>query len=207
MANGDSSLFALVEIMKIRAPEYLDLMAAQSDAEFESAFDVLLEKALHHLESNSKNFAALDENGLTAVLAAALSVPGLTVCQEANSNGHVDITIHADHCFPMRKKLGEAKIYSGPEYHLQGLSQLLGRYTTGHETRGLVIAYVRQQNIKGLVDKIRARMDADLPQHQQGKTMDHPCKWSFLSRHLHSSGEVLEVGHASCNLHVANAPA
>lgn len=207
MANGDSSLFALVEFMKAKAPEYLDLMAAQSDAEFEKAFDVLLEKALHHLESNSKDFAVLNENGLTAVLTVALSVPGLRVYQEANSNGHVDITIHADHCFPMRKKLGEAKIYDGPEYHLQGLSQLLGRYTTGRESRGLVIAYVRKQNIKGLIDKIRERMDVDLPQKQQGKTMDHLCRWSFLSRHLHSSGEVLEVAHAGCNLHVANVPA
>lgn len=206
MANGDSSLFALVECMKIKAPEYLDLMAAQSDEEFENAFDVLLEKALHHLESNSKNFAALDENGLTAVLAGTLAVPGLRVCQEANSNGHVDITIHVDHCFPMKTMLGEAKIYSGPEYHLKGLSQLLGRYTTGREPRGLVIVYVRQQNIKGLLEKIRDRMDADLPQQQQGKTMDHSCRWNFLSRHLHSSGEVLEVAHAGCNLHVANVP-
>lgn len=207
MANGDSSLFALIECMKTKAPEYLDLMAAQSDAEFEKAFDVLLEKALHHLESNSKNFSALDENGLTAVLAGTLGVPGLRVCQEANSNGHVDITIHIDHCFPMKTKLGEAKIYDGPEYHLEGLSQLLGRYTTGRESRGLVIAYVRQQNIKGLLVKVRGRMDADLPQQQQGKTMDHSCKWSFLSKHLHSSGEVLEVEHAGCNLYFAGSPA
>ncbi|MEX0182271.1 MULTISPECIES: hypothetical protein [unclassified Stenotrophomonas] len=207
MANGDSSLFALVECMKAKAPEYLDLMAAQSDAEFEKAFDVLLEKALHHLESNSKNFAVLDENGLTAVLAAALSVPGLSVCQEANSNGHVDITIHADHCFPMRKKLGEAKIYSGPDYHLKGVGQLLVRYTTGRESRGLVIAYVRQRNIKALFEKIRVKMDADLPEDQQGKTMDHPCRWNFLSKHMHSSGVVLEVAHAGCNLYFTDASA
>lgn len=202
MDNHGSTLLAFAEIMMAKAPEYVDLMAAQSDAEFEKAFDALLEKALHHLETNSKNFAALNENGLTAVLAAALTVPGLSVCQEANSNGHVDITISTGLFFPMRKKLGEAKIYGGPEYHLKGLGQLLGRYTTGRESRGLVIAYVRQQNIKGLMASIRTRMDADLPEQQQGKTMDHPCRWHFLSRHLHSSGEVLEVGHAGCNLYV-----
>ena len=33
---------------------------------------------------------------------------------------HVDITITADHCVPVRKKLGEAKIWDGPEYHIKG---------------------------------------------------------------------------------------
>ncbi|GHD65304.1 hypothetical protein GCM10007164_02420 [Luteimonas padinae] len=202
MSSPDSSLLALVERIRAKAPEYVDLMAAESEADFDKAFDAILERSLHHLETNGKNLASLDENGLTAVLAGALSVPGLSVSQEANSNGHVDITISANYCSPMRKKLGEAKVYGGPEYHLKGLNQLLARYSTGHECRGLVIAYVKQQNIKGLIEKVRDKMDADLPEHQQGKTMDHPCKWHFLSRHLHSSGEVLEVGHAGCNLHI-----
>lgn len=201
MNSEKDSAFALVEIMKKKAPEYLDLMTAQSDAEFESAFDTILERAVSGIESNSKNFESLDEEGLSGVLALAISVPGLTVTQETNSNGHVDLTVVADHCFPMRKKLGEAKVYDGPEKHIKGVEQLLGRYTTGREGRGLLIVYFKKKDIADLVKKLRDRMDTDFPLSQQGKTLDHAIKWSFLSKHSHTCGEVLDVGHIGCNLY------
>jgi hypothetical protein len=207
MAADDNSLLALIEALEKKAPEYLQLLGSKSDVEFEKAFDVIFEKALRGLEKNSKNFSSLDEEGLTAALALALSVPGLRVTQEANSNGHVDITIEADHLFPSVTKLGEAKIYDGPEYHIKGLGQLLGRYTTGRESTGIVLAYVRKANIEGLVKKIRERMDQDLPELQQGATEDHPSYWSFLSKHQHSCGRVLSVRHAGCNMHVAGGAA
>jgi hypothetical protein len=202
MTNPDDSLLKLVELMRQKAPSYFKLLAAPTESDFEAAFDAMLEHAVSTLEKNSKNFATLDEVGLTGVLAAALSIPGLTVMQEAHSNGHVDLTIAADHCVPMRKKLGEAKIYDGPAYHISGLEQLLGRYTTGREGRGIVIAYVRKKNISDLVKGIRQKMDTDLPCNQQGVTTDHLLKWSFLSTHAHSCGESLEVSHVGCNLFV-----
>lgn len=196
------SAHELVEIIKRKAPEYLDLLTATSDAEFESAFDAILGQAVTRLQTNSNNFKNLDEEGLSAVLASSLSVPGLSVTQETNSNGHVDITIEADHCVPPRIKLGEAKIYDGPEYHIKGLGQLIGRYSTGSEGRGLLIAYVRKKDISGIVQKLRTKMDDDLPLEQQGKTKDHKLKWSFISTHNHSSGEKLDVCHIGCNLHI-----
>ncbi len=192
----------LVDRIKRKAPEYLDLLTADTDADFESAFDALLEKAIADLERNKKNFEKLDEVGLSAVLASALSIPGLTVTQEAHSNGHVDLTIEADHCVPARKKLGEAKIYDGPVYHVKGLKQLLGRYTTGREGRGLMMVYVRKKDIAGIVRKLRETMDNDFPMKQKGNTSDHILKWSFLSTHVHDCGEDLQVGHIGCNLHI-----
>jgi hypothetical protein len=125
----------------------------------------------------------------------------MTVTQETNSNGHVDLTIEADDCVPPRKK-AEAKIYSGPEYDTQGLEQLLGRYTTGREGRGLLIEYVRKRNIAGLVEKLRKKMDDERPQKQKGPTTAHPLKWSFITTHGHASGEDLQVGHVGCNLYI-----
>lgn len=200
-APRDSAL-ALMEQLMRKAPEYLDLMTARTDAEFETAFDAILGKAIIHLERNKKNFRALDEEGLSGVLAAALSMPGLRVTQEAHSNGHVDLTIEADHCVPARTKLGEAKIYAGFQYHTGGLEQLLGRYTTGREGRGLLIVYVRQRDISGLIRRLRHRMDAELPLNQQGKAEDHSLKWSFISTHAHACGDDLQVGHIGCNLYV-----
>jgi hypothetical protein len=200
MSRDTGSACDLVEMIRRKAPEYIDLLTAQTDMDFEKAFDALLEKAVTHLETNKKNFKALGEEGLTGVLAAALSVPGLSVSQETHSNGHVDLTIEADHCTPVRKKLGEAKIYNGPSYHVKGLEQLLGRYTTGREGRGLLIVYFRRAGISNLVQKLRDTMDEGLPLNQQGPTENHTLKWSFVSTHAHSCGEDLQVGHIGCNL-------
>jgi len=166
MSGEEGSVLELVELIQRRAPEYLSLMTARTDDEFEKAFDTLLEQAVIHLETNKKNFSTLDEEGLSAALAGRMSIPGLSVSQEKNSNGHVDLTFEADHCTPMRRKLGEAKIYGGPAYHLKGLEQLLGRYTTGREGRGLLIVYFRKRDIAGLVRGLRTRMDKDLPLDQ-----------------------------------------
>ena len=202
MSLSSESAFNYVEMIKKKAPEYLDLITAETDSQFESSFDDILEKALLHLEKNKKNFHALNEEGLSAVLAGFISVPGLTVSQEKHSGGHVDLTFEADHCFPARIKLGEAKIYHGYKYHKSGLDQLLGRYTTGRECRGLLIVYVRKKNIKGLVKKLQSEMDKFLPLGQKGLTANHTIKWSFLSTHHHSCGEDLHVCHVGCNLHV-----
>ncbi len=202
MSNPADSAVSLVNRIERKAPEYLDLLTAETDAEFEKAFDAVLGKAVAQLERQKTNFVELGEVGLTGALAMALSIPGLTVTPEPHSNGHVDLMIVADHCVPERIKLGEAKIYDGPQYHLGGLKQLLDRYTTGREGRGLLIVYFRKADIAGLVKKLREQMDADVPCAQQGKTMDHILKWSFLSTHKLTTGDDgHEVSHIRCNLY------
>ena len=203
MANSKDSAENYIDIIKRKAPEYLDLLTADSEDDFLVAFDRVLEKAIEALEVNKKNYESLGENGLSGVLAGVLSIPGLTVTREPHRNGHVDLTIEADHCVPARKMLGEAKIYNGPKYHINGLQQLLNRYTTGRESRGLIIIYVRKENIADKINKIRDRMDSDLPMEQKGKTADHTLKWSFLSTHTHDCGEDLNVGHIGCNLYIS----
>jgi hypothetical protein len=200
MSTHHDSAAELIERIKRRAPAYLDLLTSETVDEFEAAFCVILEGAVQHLEKNKKNFENLDEEGLSGALAGKLSIPGLTVTQETNSNGHVDLTIDADHCSPARVKLGEAKIYSSPSYHIKGISQLLGRYTTGRETPGLLINYVRKEDIKGITAKLRKEMDEKLPERQTGPCEDHKLMWSLVTKHKHTSGEVVAIGHIGCNL-------
>lgn len=202
MTTSKNSLKSLVDRITRKAPEYIDLLTAETDADFETAFDSLIEGAITLLEKNKKNFQTLDEEGLSAALAGFLAVPGLTVTQETNSNGHVDLLIVADHCVPIRTKLGEAKIYDGPQYHMNGIEQLLDRYTTGRESRGLLIVYVRKRDIADKINKLRNKMDNSMPMHQQGSTTDHVLKWSFLSTHTHYSGEDLDICHIGCNVYV-----
>ena len=195
------SLVEFVETLRRKAPEYLDIMTAETDADFEKAFDKLLQKSVEGLETNKEHFKKLGEDALSGILALALTIPGLTVTREAHSNGHVDLTIVADHCIPPRKKLGEAKVWDGPEYHMKGLKQLLDRYTTGREGRGLLISYVKNKNIAGLIEKLRTTVNKERPCRQVAETVDHVLKWSFLTRHFHSCGDTLEVGHIGCNLY------
>lgn len=202
MSDNKGKLLDLVEMLRTKAPEYLDLLSAQTEEAFNSALDVLIERAVIHLEKNKSLYKTLNEEGLSAVLAGNLTTFGVVVIQESHSNGHVDITIEVEHCVPTRRLLGEAKIYNGPVYHLKGLIQLLDRYTTGREGRGLLIEYFRKPNISDLVLKIRKKMDVDLPCNQQSSTSDHKLKWSFSSTHRHSCGDVLEVSHIGCNLYV-----
>jgi hypothetical protein len=201
MSRSRDSAAELVERLKRRAPAYVDLLTAESAEEFEAAFTTVLEKAVSHLEKNKKNFEQLDEEGLSGVLAGCLSMPGLTVTQETNSNGHVDLTIEADHCTPARIKLGEAKIYSSPSYHMKGIGQLLGRYTTGRETAGLLINYVRKPDINAIAATLRAKMDEVRPENQTAPCENHILKWSLVTKHKHSSGEELSLAHVSCNLY------
>jgi hypothetical protein len=201
MTTRNDSAAELMERLKRKAPAYLDLITAESADEFEAAFTTILQIAVSHLEKNKKKFAPLDEEGLSGVMAGSLTIPGLTVTQETNSNGHVDLTIEADHCTPARTKLGEAKIYSSPSYHIKGIGQLIGRYTTGRETPGLLISYVRVKNIKEITSKLKAAMDNHLPENQVGPCENHTLKWSLVTKHTHSSGEILAIGHIGCNLH------
>lgn len=196
------SLAEMLELLKRKAPELLDIISAESEKEFNTAFDHWLVKAVAGLEKNKVNYCSLDEEPLSAILAQALSMPGLSATCETNSNGHVDITIEAEHCHPARTKLAEAKVWDGPQYHISGLEQLLG-YTTGRESRGMVISYVKRPNIAGLVAKLREKMNADKPCQQIGDTQDHDnqLRWAFLSSHNHSSGEEIDVSHVCCDLY------
>jgi hypothetical protein len=202
MTTTSGSLLDLAQRLMNRCPQIFELLAAETQEQFECAFDTWLGQAINGLETNAVNFNDNDEEALTATLALALNRPGVRVYQESNSNGHVDLLIEVGLDSPTWKKLAEAKIYNGSEYHMKGLHQLLGRYTTGKETRGLLIIYVKKSNISGLMKKLRDRMDETLPEAQSGSCKDHSIKWSFISEHLHSCGDLLEVGHIGCNLYV-----
>ncbi len=200
MSADLNNLGALADLLQRRCPECLDIITATSEAEYEAAIDARLERAVAHLERNRGEFKELQEDGLSAVLVGCLNGFGVSVTQQTHSNGHVDITIEVVYCTPIRRFLAEAKIYRGAAYHVAGLKQLLGRYTTGREGRGLLIVYVRDPDIQGKLTAVRAAMDRDLPFNQRGPTTDYGLRWSFASMHGHSSGVDCRVGHIGCNL-------
>ena len=206
MSAAKGSLTDLTRRLCEKAPEYLDLITAATEEEFDNALIPLLAKAVEHMETNSKNFRRDDENGLTASFIGKLSNIGLIVTPEANSNGHVDITIEGYLCVPVQKRLGEAKLWKGYKYHVAGLKQLLG-YMTGRESTGILLSYVRKQRIEQLVKTLRVDMDKNLPLNQAGKCTDHTLHWSFSSHHRHTSGRNLKISHIACNMYIAETQA
>jgi hypothetical protein len=198
---SESNLYNYIELTKKLSRDTLDLITAITDEEFDAAFDNWLTQAISKMEANRLNYTSLDENGLSAVLAATLSTGEISVTQEQNSNGHVDLTVKLNNSSTPRIKLGEAKIWRGKKYHAKGLDQLLNRYTTGRECRGFVISYVRLKDIKGLFEDLRKHIDESKPFNLEGLCLDHNIKWSFLSKHKHSSGELISICHIGCNLH------
>lgn len=201
MSPQASTLFGLVEEIRQFSPEHLDLFASLSDDQFQQTFDFLLAKALAAMEENKKLFEGKEEPEISAGLKLAMMAPGLSVRTEEHSNGHADLTFESYQLGIARRILGEAKIYDGPKYHIEGVGQLLG-YMTGREVRGLMVVYMRKTNGAGLMKKIQDTMDNDQPENQQGPTKPHPLKWAFDSNHLHSSGENIRISHVACNLYV-----
>lgn len=201
MGMEENSLLELIQRLEATDPGYISLLSPKSPEEFIDAFYSHLGNALNDLEKNSKHYAVLSEDGLSAAVAGSMSKPGIRVLRESYSGGHVDLTFEIGLAGNLKTILGEAKIYAGPEYHKKGLGQLMKRYLTGRELQGTVIEYVKKPNIKALMQKIRDDFDSTLPEKQLGSTEDHLLQWAFISKHQHDSGEEVVISHLGCNLY------
>lgn len=205
MAIGTGSAFELVDRILSMNEGPIALVTAQTDEEFEQAFIKWLDRAVQELEAKKKDFKLLKEDGFSSALALALSsYPFVTATRETSSNGHVDLTIEVALGNRLRRKLGEAKVYKGYDWHCKGLEQLLRRYLTGRGERGLLIEYVTKPNVKGVMNSLRTEMDKKLPCDQKDIAKDHFMKWSFTSTHGHSCGDDLDVDHVGCNMYVSD---
>ncbi len=203
MHNDADSWLEVTKFMEQNCPGILWVFVAKTDNEFDLGLEGLLEKAIIHLEKNANHLFNLGEEAISAFLVAYICMPGLRAVQEVHSKGHVDITIEAEHSPPVRRRLGEAKIYKDHPYHVKGLEQLFLRYATGREGTGILIEYVKKPKIKDLVEKIKIHMDTEKPCAQDGDSEYHRIKWAFTTNHKHRSGELLRVLHLSCNLHIS----
>lgn len=196
------SVAALIDYGEKKFPDaFIKILCSLNDTEFDEALEGILEKAVDYLEKNANFYAEDKEDKITSVLVAYLSFPGLRTTQQAHSKGHVDITIESEQSPPIRRRLGEAKIYDGPKYHVDGLDQLVSRYMTGREGFGILIEYVKKPGIKNLVEKLKEFMDKNKPCIQDGIAQDHFIRWAFYTKHQHNSGEIIRVVHLNCNLY------
>ena len=144
-------------------PVLRKLFEAKTAEQFDDFLDLHFEECVQRMEAEAHHLNGDCEEKLSAFLAAALSMPGLSVVREGYSNGRVDLTIKSESVKSTEKRLAEAKIYSGPSYHSKAIAQLISRYSTGRQSRGYVLEYVASPDISNIVLKLRNRADKELP--------------------------------------------
>lgn len=193
------NLYNFVERILATLPEALLTYRAQNPAGFIATSERLLAVAIDHLEGQGNYLIGSKEDAITSSVIGFFNRYGIRASSQTNSRGHVDIFIK--HSFlPGLEVCGEAKIWRYPKYHTDGLAQVLG-YCTGRLPYCFMLEYVTEGEISDKISKLRKKLDAELPENQQGATNDHSSmQWTFVTFHLHSSGEKMKVLHAAANL-------
>lgn len=192
----DSSLARLIGILETVNPNLLQLFMANTEEAFVVATEGALEHATRAIESGAKQYASLDERGLSTLLTDLLIASGYRATPERNINGHVDVVI--EHYFDRRwKYLGECKIHKSFQYHIDGCKQLLG-YCTGRELRAFCLDFFRTGKMFEKLDGLRRRMDLEKPLSQSKESSLHSIQGGFVTAHLHASGRDVELLHFGC---------
>jgi len=204
MNTKPNSLLDLVETFgENRIYLIVRLSKAETEAEFDVCLEELIEATIKEMEQRANYLTEDKEDKISCYLAMGLNFPSvLRVTQETHSNGHVDITIEGAGIVQPFLRLGEAKIYRTYSYHLGGMEQLINRYSTGRVNTGFIFVYVKKEGVKEIMEDLMNKLDSNKSFSQIGKSQAHSkIKWSYNTKHIHSSGEELRVLHLGINLY------
>lgn len=194
----DASLERLLGLLEAHNPNLMKLVDARTEKEFVDATEGQLERAVRAIESGARQYAVLDERGLSQLLADFLNQAGFKATAETNVRGHVDVVVQ--HSLGGEwKYLGECKMHQGFKYHLNGCGQLLG-YCTGRELRAFCLDFFAVAGMFDKLKKLRNRMDIELPMAQSAASANHAINGAFLTIHLHLSGRNVEILHLGCSV-------
>lgn len=175
------------------------LYVSDSREAFLDAAERLIARVVHRMESSRSTYRKLGEIDLSQLITDLLGelVPATP---ETRQNGHVDVTISHPRCLEF-KHLTECKIWDGPAWHQEGMTQLLG-YATGREGRVLCLAFfIRHKGMVVLLNRLREQLGPEAAPPALGPAEDHPLlSGAFITRHQHSSGAELRIVHLGCHL-------
>jgi hypothetical protein len=196
--DPDSSVERLLGLLEGHNSNLKDLLLAKTEQDFIGATEGAIERAMKTIENGSKEYAALNEPGLSHLLADCLNLMGWRATAETNNNGHVDVVVEC--AFGRHwKYLGECKLHKGYQYHVDGCEQLLG-YCTGREPRAFCMDFIDATDAFKKMTKLRAEMDEKLPLKQRAAGADHKIRGGFVTSHEHESGAVVEILHLGCSV-------
>lgn len=196
--DPNSTLERLLGLLEGHNSNLKDLLLAKTELDFIGATEGAIERVMKTIENGSKEYATLNEPGLSHLLADCLNLMGWRATAETNNNGHVDVVVECAFGGHWRY-LGECKLHKGYQYHVDGCEQLLG-YCTGRERRAFCVDFIKTTDAFEKMKKLRASMDKKLPLRQKAAGANHSILGAFLTRHDHKSGAVVEILHLGCSV-------
>lgn len=175
-------------------------VAALYASDYSALIKILREKVraiLSDIEAGSKEFNALDEDGLSQVLITTLKHSMLFYgIAQGNSRGHVDLTIVCPTIKNDRqfKYLGEAKIWNGAKKGIAGFVQLGGYMTGGHPTAFMMLYFKTKT-----CDDMFSEYIKELISSQGGSVVLQETRFA-TTKHSHSSAAVVDIDHYAAHL-------
>ena len=199
-------LDAYFDHLKAVSPPSLRLWIAEDEVAFIAAAEDALLDAIVKMEKGARLYAQDDERKLSFTLVQLMSSASVPAVAEGYHNGHVDVAIThpAERPFIM---LGECKRFDGFQYHCDGCSQLLVRYSSGRASRTFCLEFFQVRGMYAKLEGLQRDFNRNHPHKQKGAATAHRIKGAFLTTHGHDSGSDVEVLHLGCNLYHAEAKA
>jgi len=178
-------------IMEIRHPETSEVFIKRLYKELQEIIDGL-ERSASFRQSDKEDRITLD-------VVLALHRAGYNATHEEYSKGHTDITVTQNGF----KWLGEAKIHKDYDWLLDGLKQLIGRYSTGREAGSGLLIYIKGSNAKAVLDEWRRRLEKGNECHLKStEDSDKTESLTFWSIHTHEgSGLEIRTKHLGVSLY------
>lgn len=157
-----------------------------------------LRKALRNLEDVRDRYRTSSEDTITSTVVIALRQVGYCATQDTYSAGHPDIVV--DSSALDLKWLAETKIHKDYQYAIDGLKQLVTRYSSGRDPSGGFLLYTRVADAADVCKNLRAAITADNAlQLRRFEDGDHFTR--FRSVHLHPTGTEYAVDHHIVLMH------
>ncbi len=114
------------------------------------------------ISKTPQNSYKLSEDELTDKLILGLKSMGYQASHDTQYGGHCDIVVEERNDFLW---IAEAKIHGSYDWLMKGFQQLTTRYATGlkNQNNGELIIYIKQENIKNIMDKWRDFLSTSIP--------------------------------------------
>jgi hypothetical protein len=175
----------------------IEIVVPSSGEVFISRLYQELADILRNIEETANHRQDDSEDRITVDIVMMLRQSGFNATHDTETRGHVDIRV-TNKSFVW---LGEAKIHSTYDWLLDGLKQLLSRYTTGRENGSGLLIYICGANAQSVMEKWRGRLE-DGSECGLKKTEDNDEKLTFWSIHQHTgSGLDIRTKHIGVSLY------
>jgi hypothetical protein len=182
--------------------DFADFVLVRTHEEFLSVLYRNIDKCIKLMEEDPSIRQDDGEDRLTDDFKLFLRAKGYQATHDEKIGGHCDLVVR-QHDKPY-VWLGEAKVYDGCAYLMQGFNQLCTRYSSGatDTNQGGLLIYIRHAKAASILVKWQERLaECDLADYDAQDCPSRP-KLAFFSTHCHeSSGLPFRVRHMAVILH------